>query len=315
MEILKTVLASIALVALLPACHSGHQSSNVEDSSTINQSEKDVLVYMDENKMLLKQDSIIRLNKNDEEWLDPSISPDGRIVAYTCNVGSEDRIISLLTLTTKQSVPLKVPSMNFCCPMWAPNGAHIAFSVFNSKSTWKVGVIKADNSGYAMLDSISEIDYNSPTWKGKDRIVAHNLEKLFTLDLQGKVVDSVSFEKLIGKDYIISSSDNFFYSADGSRLFFNAGSITDNEEMPGLVAPEALYVLDIADGAIKRLSPKGVSVDRFFVTPDDRVFYGGLSKPFETVQLFEVDLNGNVTLLVKKGNSISVSSKTTRREL
>lgn len=316
MKLLKTVLTLIGLIALLPACHSGHQSSNVENSDTINQSEKDALVYIDDGKMLLKQDSIITLNKNEEEWLDPAISPDGRMVAYTRNVGSEDRAISLLTLTTKQSVPLKVSSPNFFGPMWAPDGAHIAFSVFNSKSTLKVGVINADNSGYAMLDSISEIDYNSPTWKGKDRIVAHNMEKLFTLDLQGKVVDSVSFEKLIGKDYSLSSSDIFFYSADGSRLFFNAANVNDNEEAPGLVGPlEALYVLNVADGAIKKLSPEGVTIDGFFITPDDRIFYQGLSKPFETPQLFEIDLNGNVTLLVKKGNSISVSSKTTRREL
>ncbi|WP_257667943.1 hypothetical protein [Parapedobacter tibetensis] len=314
MKTLKIVLMSIALAPLLPACQSGHQSANVEDSSTMNQSEKDALVYMDDNKVLLQQDSIITLNKDDTaDWLDPSISPDGKIVAYTRIVGSEDRTISLFNLATKQSVPLKVPSTNFYGATWAPDGAHIAFNIFNSKSTWKVGVIKADNSGYTMLDSVAEIDYYSPTWKGKDKIVAHNLEKLFTLDLQGKVVDSVSFEELIGKDYSLSSSDSFFYSADGDWLFFNAGNVTDDEEMPGLMGPaEALYMLDIANGVIKRLSPKGVNVNRIFVSPDDRIFYEGLSKPFETVQLFETDLNGNVTLLVEKGNYISVSSNTTR---
>ena len=265
---------------------------------------------MDDNKVLLKQDSVITLNKNGEEWMDPSISPDGRMVAYTRSIGREGRAISLLDLATKQSVPLKIPSTNCYGAMWAPDGAHIAFSIFNGKHKWKVGIIKADNTRYAMLDSISGTNYYSPTWKGVDKVVAHNLEKLFTLDLQGRVVDSVSFERLIGEDYILSSSDAFFYSADGSRLFFNAGNVADNKERPGLMGPfEALYVLNIADSTIRKLSPEDVNVNRIFVTPDDRVFYEGLSKPFSTVQLFEIDRNGNVTLLVKKGNDISVSSK------
>lgn len=309
MKALNIVLVSIVLVTMLFACQSSHQPTGVKNSSIKTQSAKDILVYMHDGKVILRQDSTIILNKNDEGWSDPSISPDGKIVAYTRIEGSNNRTISLFSLTTEETVPLLVPSTNFYGAVWGPDETYIGFSIFNSKNTWKVGIIKKDNSGFTMLDSISEINYYSPTWKGKDKIVAHNLEKLFVLNLQDKVVDSMSLEKLLGKDYSLSSSDSFFYSTDGSKLFFNAANNIDSKVINELTGPsEALYVLDIPSGIIKKLSPEGVNVNRIFVGADDRIFYEGLSKPFKNVQVFEADLNGDVTLLVEKGNYISASS-------
>ncbi|MFC6099982.1 hypothetical protein [Olivibacter domesticus] len=97
------------------------------------------------------------------------------------------------------------------------------------------------------------------------------MEKLYTLNLKGQVIDSIGFDKLIGKDYTLSSSNSFYFSRDSENLFFNAGN---QDTLPQLMGSnEALYVLHIADKQVKRLSLSGMNVNRIFVTDDDRIFY------------------------------------------
>jgi len=306
MKVLKTILTygTIITSITLYACQPRNQSST--DASD----RQDFITYLDSTGTIVMQtDSIEAIHTDDRpdvQILNPAVSPDGQQIAYTkITEQNDDRTVALIDLATRKTTTLNVPSKNFYGPVWSPNAQLIAVNIFNKNSHWKIGIIERKNKGYKMLDSLSSIDYYAPTWKGNDQIVAHNMETLYTLNVNGKIIDSVGFSDLFSKDYSLSSSDCFYFSKDGKKLFFNVGN---NDPLPQLMGPsEALYELNLPTKEIKRLSPPGVNVSRIFVSPDDRVFYEGSTTPFKIVQLFEIDSAGRVKLLAKQGSSISVA--------
>jgi TolB protein len=305
---------SVILLIGLSACQSNHQSSSSSKQlDTASTEKKPLIVYLNDNELILQSDSISTVKTgeaNDVQIMNPAISPNGEQIAYTkISERNDERTVSVINLSNKEAIPLQVPSKNFYGPMWSPSGQHIAINIFKN-GTWKIGIIGNNNKGYKMLDSTSSITYYSPTWKGNNQLVAHDIDKLYTLDLEGHIIDSFSLAELIGKDYSLSSSDAFYFSEDGAKIFFNAGS---GDELPELMGPsEALYELVLAEKKIKRLSPQGVNVSRIFVNSDDHIYYEGSITPFKVIRLFEINGKGEASLIAKQGSSISVTTNAIR---
>ncbi|WP_175634692.1 TolB-like translocation protein [Pedobacter ghigonis] len=232
---------------------------------------------------------------------DPAISPDGNKLAYTLSDSAGHRSIWIADMENKSQGQLVVNNNNYYQAVWSADGNTIAFNIFNKQNLWKIGIIKADNSGYVMLDSASKINVYAPTWKNEKEIIGQDLTNLYTFDLSGKVIDTKLIAGLIGKDLTIASSNRFFYTKDGQKLIFNAGN---NDVLDGLTGPaEAVYILDLASKKIERLSPKGVNVPYVFVTADDRIFYSGMEKPFTQSKIYVSDLSRNSKIVVDKGNN------------
>lgn len=232
---------------------------------------------------------------------DPAISPDGNKLAYTLSDSAGHRSIWIADMEHKSQGQLVVNNNNYYQAVWSADGNTIAFNIFNKQNLWKIGIIKADNSGYVMLDSASKINVYAPTWKNEKEIIGQDLTNLYTFDLSGKVTDTKPIADLIGKDLTIASSNRFFYTKDGKKIIFNAGN---NDALEGLTGPaEAVYILDLASKQVKRLSPKGVNVPYVFVTADDRIFYSGAEKPFTQSKIYVTDLEGNNKIVVDKGTN------------
>ena len=301
MRSFKFLIPSLSLLAA--ACNSNHNSNNAGIPKVIDN--KFALAYQFEGK-------IVAANADTSKQIsfggatDPAISPDGNKLAYTVSDSLNNRSVWVADMVSKSQAQLNVKSKNFYRAMWSPSGSMIAFSIFNKKSLWKVGVIKADNSGYILLDSTSKLNVYAPAWKNENQIIAQDLQKLYTFDLTGKVVESVNITGLIGKDFSVASNNNFFYSKDGKKLIFNAGN---KDVLPGLTGPaEAVYVLDLATKRVKRISPEGVNVPSLFVTANDKIVYSGMEKPFIVSKIYTTDLNGNdVKVVVDKGNNPSAN--------
>ncbi|MET4142900.1 hypothetical protein [Pedobacter sp. UYP1] len=287
------------LSLLVVACHSNSNSNKVETPKVI--ANKYSLAYQLEGK-------IVAANADTSKQIsfggatDPAVSPDGNMLAYTVSDSLGNRSIWVANMVSKSQVQLNVKSKNYYRAVWSPSGDRIAFSIFNKKSLWKVGIIKTDNSGYVMLDSVSKLSVYAPTWRNENQIIAQDLQKLYTFDLTGKVVGSVSISDLIGKGFSVASNHNFFYSKDGKKLIFNAGN---SDVLPGLNGPgEAVYVLDLASKQVKRISPVGVSVPSLFVTANDKIIYSGMEKPFVVSKIYATDLSGSdIKVVVDKGNN------------
>lgn len=301
MRSFKFLIPALSLLAV--ACNSNNNSKTIETPKVVDQ--KFALAYQFEGK-------IVAANADTSKQIsfggamDPAISPDGNKLAYTVSDSLNNRSVWVADMVSKSQAQLNVKSKNYYRAMWSPSGNMIAFSIFNKKSLWKIGVIKADNSGYILLDSTSKLNMYAPAWKNENQLIAQDLQKLYTFDLTGKIVESVNITDLIGKGFFIASDNNFFYSRDGKKLIFNAGN---NDILPGLTGPaEAVYVLDLATKQVKRISPEGISVPALFVTANDKIVYSGMEKPFVISKIYTTDLEGRDTkVVVDKGNNPSAN--------
>ncbi|TCD27707.1 hypothetical protein EZ456_07075 [Pedobacter psychrodurus] len=305
MRKISTTLISILIpcVTLITSC--GNNKSKEENTKaildTVSLSNKNfALAYQDGDKIVATSiDTMKQISFGGAT--DPAISPDGNKLAYTLSDSVGNRSIWIADMENKSQGKLQVNSNNYYQAMWSANGGAIAFNIFNNKNLWKIGVIKADNSGYVMLDSASKINVYAPTWKNEKEIIGQDLNNLYTFDLSGKLTDTKSIASLIGKDFSIASSNRFFYTKDGEKLIFNAGN---TDVLDGLTGPsEAVYVLDLNNKKLMRISPKGMNVPYVFVTADDRIFYSGAEKPFTQSKIYVSDLEGNIKTVVDKGNN------------
>lgn len=302
---ISSILFSILIpcVALITSCSNSkpNEDGNKAILDTVSLSNKNfALAYQDGDKIVATSiDTMKQISFGGAT--DPAISPDGNKLAYTLSDSAGNRSIWIADMENKNQGKLQVNANNYYGAVWSADGNSIAFSVFNNKSVWKVGVIKADNSGYIMLDSTSKINAFGPNWKNEKEIIAHDLENLYTFDLSGKLIDTKPIKTLIGSEYNISSSNNFFYSKDGKKLIFNAAG---GEVLPELhEMADAVYILDLASKKVTPLSPKGMHVPFLFVTADDRIFYSGEVKPYTQSKIYVADLNGNTKTVVDKGSN------------
>jgi len=260
---------------------------------TVSLSDKNfALAYQDENKIVATSiDTMKQISFGGAT--NPAISPDGNKLAYTVTDSAGHRSIWVADMENKSQLQLLANSGNYYQAMWSPSGNVLAFSIFNTKNTWKIGVVKPDNSGLMMLDSASAINIFSPTWKNEQELVGHDLANLYAFDISGNLKNTQSITALIGNDFSISSSNRFFYTSDGEKLVFNAINKSGETD-------EAVYILDLASKKVSRISPQGMNVPYVFLTADDRIFYSGAEKS-STNKIYVSDLDGNSKLLVNKG--------------
>jgi TolB protein len=299
---IRLAVLFIPCLALFAACN----SNNPEEKSTavldtVSLSTKNfALAYEDGSKIVATSiDTMKQISFGGAT--NPAISPDGNKLAYTVNDTAGHRTIWVADMENKSQLQLKVDHDNYYQAMWSPSGNEIAFNIFNDKKLWKVGIIKADNTGFLILDDASKINVYSPTWKNDKELLAQDLVHLYTFNLSGRLIDTKPIESLIGKDFNIASNNRFFYTSDGAKLIFNAGN---NDVMDGLTGPaEAVYILDLTSKKVERISPKGLNVPYVFVTADDRIFYSGAEKPFTNSKIYVSDLSGNIKTIVDKGTN------------
>ena len=296
-------------VALVFACNSNTKTevrTAVGVDSTTITNKKFALAFQSEDKIVASSiDTLKQISFGGAT--DPAISPDGNKLAYTVMDSAGHRTIWVADMENKSQLQLKVPNDNYYQAMWAANGNKIAFNIFNESNIWKVGLINADNTGFIVLDNSSKRNAYSPTWKNENEIIAHDLSNLYTYNISGKIINTQSIEKLIGADYLISSSNRFIYTKDGKKLVFNAGNDDKAEDLEGPM--EAVYILDLASSKIERISKKGMNVSYIFLTADDRIFYSGAEKPFTKTMIYVSDLKGNIQKIVDHGDNPSGALK------
>ncbi|WP_029281769.1 PD40 domain-containing protein [Pedobacter sp. R20-19] len=306
---LHLAMVVVPSLILFSACNSGNndQSKSTAVLDTVSLSNKRfALAYQDGDKIVatsidtMKQISFGGANH-------PAISPDGNKLAYTVKDSVGNNSIWVADMESKSQLHLQVNSKNYDDAVWSPNGGTIAFNFLNDQKIWKVGIIKADNTGFLVLDSKSAIAVSSPVWKTETELMAHDLKNIYTFNLNGKLMETNSIADLLGAAYHISASDRFFYAQNGKILVFNSKygkAITELNDMAN-----AVFTLDLNSRKIKRISPEGMNTSAVFVTADDRIFYSGAENPYTQSKIYVSDLEGNVKLLVNKGMNPTATLK------
>lgn len=315
-KLIRVIWSYLFLHVILISLYScqGEQPSSTVSAVSNSSNDGTYITYLRDSVIVVQSDSItVPVQIHDyagSQLMNPAVSPDGLQIAYTRIMNANDaRTICLMDLSTRRSNQLAVPSSNFYGPAWSPDSEWILFNIFQKKGVWKPGIIKRNNNGYRMLDSASGVNYYSPTWRSAERIAAQDLEKLYTLGLDGKIIETILLDSLIGVDFSRSSDDRYYFTSNQKEIIFQVGT---QSELPDLKGPlQSVYRVRVADGKLTRLTPAGFHVRNLFVANNDRIYCEGSSAPFTEFELVELLPSGELQRWSRTGTSTSIVTKGT----
>ncbi|OWK72669.1 hypothetical protein CBW18_03720 [Pedobacter sp. AJM] len=298
---LYLVVIAVTGLGLFLACNANNdrqqKTSAVLDTVSLS-SKSFALAYQDGSKIVATSiDTMKQISFGGATH--PAISPDGNKLAYTVTDSAGNKSIWIADMESKSQLQLQADSKDYDHAMWSPDGRTIAFNFLDKQHIWKVGVIKADNTGFILLDSKPADSLFSPSWKNETELVAHDLKNLYTFNKTGKLTDTKKITDCFGPDYQFLSSSRFFYTSDGRKLIFNARYGKPVEELHHQA--EAVFILEADSKKVSRISPEGMNALDVFVTADNRIFFSGAEKPFSQSKIYVSDLKGNIKTVVDKG--------------
>ena len=209
----------------------------------------------------------------------PDLSPDGTKLAFNTvqAIGQPShRQIAVADLATKKITILKdIPSDNCMDAAWSPDGKQILFDYYTKNNAGRrTGIVNADGTGFRDVQK-SEPKYKSywaATWAADGRsIFAEDMEYLYQLDLDAKVLKKWKIEELVPKGSM-SGDTRLHASADGRTLLMDVEM--DEKARAGWDGPpDAIWTLDLATGKVTRLTPKALYAwDCHWLTADSILF-------------------------------------------
>jgi TolB protein len=244
---------------------------------------------------------------------DPSISPNGKKLAYTAYRKDGSRFIQVIDLNSKKKIALKTKSTNCYGPVWSPNGKMILYNCFNDENgNWMIGVIDSGNKVNKVFGS-ALYNYFSPNWLGNNKIVIQNMEDILVLDLEGSIIENYHMKMLAGglkelTDGVGDASDSMFRIInDNKKIIFSS-----EDDDPGIKnndngTPSAIFIYDIETKITARLSPMGYATGAPVIDGNNILFIGSKGN-LPITDVYSIDMDGkNFKILFH--NCVEISAK------
>jgi dipeptidyl aminopeptidase/acylaminoacyl peptidase len=237
---------------------------------------------------------------------DPSLSPDGTMLAYT-NEADSHRRIALMDLDNDQTRILDSNCTNCWGPVWSPDGKYIAYDAYtqpaavannstqpagandNTRNPWSIAVIDPDNGDTVIVskNTYTRLGAFSPTWSADSKMVIfQDMQSVHIVDLKGNPVRDIPDSDIL-PDPNISSDSKFLLTPDEKKIVFNMEIDDSLADHP----PSAIFAFDTLNKKTIRLSPKGYDCFQPFLK-DGRVFFDATRNSAEKYNIYSVDLNG-----------------------
>jgi len=232
----------------------------------------------------------------------PSISSDGRKVAYTASNKKGERFIAVIDLNTKKKIIFNTSSNNCYGPVWSPDGKFIAYNVFNDQtSKWSIAVIDSSNTAPKILTAQLEESF-MPTWTYDSKnVVVQNMQNVYVINLSGSLINTYKISDMT-KDIGPTSSDRFIFTNDNKKIVFSSEA-----DEPGWSSgpPTAVFIYDIAGKSTLRLSPKGYFANDIIIKGNKVLFTSSKNKsPVQNI--FSVDMDGkNLKIMFPNCSEVS----------
>ncbi|MDR3503871.1 MAG: translocation protein TolB [Legionella sp.] len=203
----------------------------------------------------------------------PEVSPDGKYIAYNVmdNNHSTNRYLVLLALESGKITQLKnIPSQNNFNPVWSPDSKKLLFNTFINNE-WHLGLINADGNGYRTIKN-TENEYR-PTWANNGTsFFSHDLNSIYWLDLEGKLIKKWPINTLIPNGSM-SSASRLNISPNGNMLIMDVDMDEESPVSSWEGPPTALWTFDFNSGKATRISPKGMLAwSPFWINSEAYVF-------------------------------------------
>ncbi len=241
----------------------------------------------------------------------PSISPSGQQIAFTEFPNNKAREIAIIDLNTNKKKRLSVNNDNFYGAMWSPDGRYIAFNYYTHDSAiWQIGIVDSSNKNFRSLTNFSKWASGaySPTWTpDSKKIIVHDLKTISIYELDGTVIKTYDVDS-ITKDHFISSNTSFFLI--NNKFIFNGTSddstVVDTVGEGESWVPEAIYLYNLQDNSIRRITPKGIDCSGFYLQSTDDILFTAYDSKTRKRPVYKIKTNGqDMKLLFDNGGEIT----------
>lgn len=237
----------------------------------------------------------------------PSISPSGKLLAYTRDIDvPSTRLVEVIDLATNNVQTFKdFGHAGQFGPVWSPDEKQLAFNFLVSNGNWQVGVVELATRGLKVPTKglTNKADVYLGAWTaGSDSIVVHSLDDVYEVSLSGEVLKKVPMKSVVKPDYV-SSETRFSLSPDKKLLLYS-------EEQEALSPREqtGVFVYDLEQKKSRRITQSGVD-PRWLPGGQTIVFtkYKPTAKEQIYPDIYTTTLDGAEQLLLANGSNVSVS--------
>lgn len=245
----------------------------------------------------------------------PELSPDGTRLAYNTVQPTGQpahRQLAVFNLATKTTTILeKVPSTNAMVPRWSPDGTRLLFDYYANDER-RIGVINADGSGFAPVPDTTPAhrNYWSAAWAADGRtFFAQDMEQLYRLDLQGKIVKEWRIEHIVPRGGM-SGDIRLAAAPDGRTLLMDVEM--DERARPGWDGPPpAVWLFDLGAETSRRLTPPTLYAwDCAWLDAPDTILFLSQARGETTPSIYRMTTSGNGAdrrLVVRNARGASAS--------
>ena len=238
---------------------------------------------------------------------EPSISYDGRYLAYVNNVGNKQRI-SIFDFPNRNTNIIEDVQGTSWHPVWSPTENRFLFSasIENDGTSFRVAIVGHAREEQKYVISREGVNIFSPSW-GSDgeSVYAHDTQFLYQFEKTGMLIGhSVLKEKFGALNY--NASTIILPSPNGNQWLLGIGQ----EEPWGRTRKTSMviYLFDDLDQSLTRISPEEVFVHDFNWSSDnqDIIFSGKKGQGQAQTDIYLLSLaDGSITQLVKDASQPS----------
>jgi len=244
----------------------------------------------------------------------PDISPDGTKVAFnTEDDKTTERHIAVADIASgKVTIFKDIPSDNCHSPVWSPDGRRIVFYIF-SNDDWRIGLVNADGSGFRYVSKGGGNDHRTlwgAAWSADGRsLFCQDLETLYRLDLDGKILDQWKSTDLFGEQAGLNSGCRLAPSPDGKSLLIDVDMAEDIERPDWDGPPPAIWSLDLATGKAVQVTKTTLFAWHPAWINDHEILCNHTPDGAKEIAVYRLDLKGGKPQLVVKGATDATVSK------
>src|SRR5687768_15270213 len=203
----------------------------------------------------------------------PSISPDGRTIAFVAIKGDSRNFDSHVKLIDIQTGKLRgIPTLDTfqsLSAVWSPNGRKLAVElIMNGKVTFATVDVRSGETCVIPADlQLSYVRLNS--WADEHSLVLNTWEYVYQLGLDSHIVRKLSVHDLFA-NLNIGGDTRFSISPDGRFLLFNGGMVPDD------VGMASIYLYDLTNARLSRLTPDNLGAlhPRWLASGREIIFAG-----------------------------------------
>ncbi len=232
---------------------------------------------------------------------EPSVSVDGRYLAYVANIGNKQRIaiLDFPNSNTKIIDDVQGTAWN---PAWSPTENRFLFSAMaqGESNGYRVVIVSHPHEDKKYVLSRPGIDIFSPVWAPDgETVFGHDTQLMYQWEKTGLLINHFSLSEKFGP-LNFNSSTIIFPSADGSKWLIATTKQEPNANTRGRSL--IIHIFNEADLSLKKVSPDGVFISGLSWGRDNHsIFFSGKTRRNQRQNdIYELNtLDNKFTQLVK----------------